>query len=96
MSEATEAAQPETAARGRRQAKVGTVLSNKMDKTVVVAVQSTVVHPLYHRIAKRTSRFAAHDAQNECNVGDEVLIVACRPLSARKRWRVRQILKRAD
>lgn len=84
------------APRGRRQVKVGTVLSNKMDKTVVVAVENTVVHPLYHRYSKRTSRFAAHDPSNECNVGDQVMIVASRPLSKRKRWRVQQILKRAE
>jgi small subunit ribosomal protein S17 len=82
--------------RGRQQVKVGTVLSNKMDKTVVVGVAKTVVHPLYHRYVKRTSKFAAHDEANECNVGDQVMIVSSRPLSKRKRWRVRQILKRAE
>jgi small subunit ribosomal protein S17 len=82
--------------RGRRQFKVGTVTSNKMDKTVVVAVPNTVVHPLYHRYVKRTSRFAAHAEANECNVGDQVEIVSARPLSKRKRWRVSQILKRAE
>ncbi len=84
------------AARGRRQSKVGTVVSNSMDKTVVVAVQSTSVHPLYHRYSKRTSKFAAHDEGNQCNVGDQVQIVSTRPLSKRKRWRVSEILKRAE
>jgi small subunit ribosomal protein S17 len=82
--------------RGRRQSKVGTVVSDKMDKSVVVAVESTAVHPLYQRHSRRTSTFVAHDAQNECKVGDQVLIVGCRPLSRRKRWRVSEILKRAE
>jgi len=93
------AAAPETstaAARGRRQVKVGRVTSNKMDKTVVVAVQNTVTHRLYHRYMKRTSTFAAHDEGNQCQIGDEVEIVSSRPLSRTKRWRVRRILKRAE
>ena len=84
------------ATRGRQQVKVGRVVSNKMDKTVIVAVEITVTHRLYHRYMKRTSRFAAHDEQNQCNVGDEVEIVSSRPLSRTKRWRVRSILKRAE
>ncbi len=86
----------ETRERGRRQTKIGTVVSNKMDKTVVVAVQNTVTHALYHRYMKRTSKFHAHDEGNQCNVGDQVLIVSSRPLSRTKRWRVREILKRAE
>jgi small subunit ribosomal protein S17 len=82
--------------RGRRQVKVGRVTSNKMDKTVVVAVQNTVTHRLYHRYMKRTSTFAAHDEGNQCRIGDEVEIVSSRPLSRTKRWRVRRILKRAE
>jgi small subunit ribosomal protein S17 len=93
MSTAT---QPTAAARGGRQEKIGTVVSNKMDKTVVVAVANTIDHRLYHRSTKRTSKFAAHDPGNECKVGDQVVIVSSRPLSKLKRWRVRQILKRAD
>lgn len=86
-----------TAARsGRQQVKVGRVVSNKMDKTVIVAVQKTVTHRLYHRYIKQTSKFAAHDEENRCNVGDEVEIVSSRPLSKTKRWRVREILKRAE
>jgi len=90
---AIEAATPE---RGRRQTKVGRVVSNKMDKTVVVAVAETVTHRLYHRYMKKTKKFHAHDEENQCNVGDEVEIVSSRPLSKTKRWRVREILKRAQ
>lgn len=81
--------------RGRRQVKVGTVVSNKMDKTVVVRVEKVVNHPLYHRQMKRSSRFAAHDDKNECNIGDVVEIHSSRPLSKRKRWRVTEIVQRA-
>src|SRR5918996_1017773 len=87
---------PSAAERGRQQVKVGRVVSNKMDKTVIVTVENTVTHRLYHRYLKRTSKFAAHDEQNECKVGDEVEIVSSRPLSRTKRWRVRSILKRAQ
>ncbi len=82
--------------RGRRQVKVGTVISAAMDKTVTVAVPRTAEHPLYHRQIRRTSKFAAHDENNECRVGDRVAIVSCRPLSKRKRWRVREIVRRAE
>lgn len=82
--------------RGRRQVKVGTVVSNKMDKTVVVSVRKTVLDPLYHRFVKRTSTFHAHDEANKCGVGDRVEIVATRPLSRLKRWRVASILQRAE
>jgi small subunit ribosomal protein S17 len=82
--------------RGRRQVMVGTVVSSKMEKTVVVAVNRTVVHRLYHRYLRRTSKVTAHDEQNQCRPGDRVLIVASRPLSKSKRWRVREILKRAE
>jgi len=85
-----------TADRGRQQVKVGRVVSNKMDKTVVVTVESTSTHRLYHRYMKRTSKFAAHDEQNQCKIGDEVEIVSSRPLSRTKRWRVRRIIKRAE
>lgn len=78
-----------------RTSKVGTVVSDKMDKTVVVAVKGTYVHPLYHRYVNRTKRFAAHDEANECHVGDKVEIISCRPLSRTKRWRVTEILERA-
>ncbi|MDA8020828.1 MAG: 30S ribosomal protein S17 [Thermoanaerobaculia bacterium] len=81
--------------RGRRQVLTGTVVSDKQDKTVTVAVQTTVLHPLYHRFMKRTSKYAAHDEANECREGDRVVIVQSRPLSKRKRWRVRDIVERA-
>jgi small subunit ribosomal protein S17 len=89
----TEAAAP---AKGRRQVKVGRVVSNKMDKTAVVAVEETVTHRLYHRYLKKTKKFHAHDEENQCNVGDTVEIVSSRPLSKTKRWRVREIVKRAQ
>ena len=88
MSENTE--------RGQRQTLVGRVVSDKMDKTVVVAVERTVMHDLYQRYMRRTSKFHAHDERNECTVGDEVVIVSCRPLSATKRWRVQEIVKRVE
>jgi small subunit ribosomal protein S17 len=87
---------PAQTGRGRRQVLVGEVVSDKMDKTVVVKVEYTLVHPLYHRAMKRTSKFYAHDAGNECRQGDRVQIVASRPLSKQKRWRVREILERAE
>jgi small subunit ribosomal protein S17 len=79
-----------------RQVKVGRVVSNKMDKTVIVTVQSTTTHRLYHRYMKKTSKFAAHDAENRCRIGDLVEIVSSRPMSRTKRWRVREVLKRAE
>jgi small subunit ribosomal protein S17 len=78
----------------RRQMKVGRVVSDKMDKTVIVAVEYTRQHPLYKKAMKRTSRFAAHDENNECNVGDVVRIEETRPLSKTKRWIVREIIQR--
>ena len=84
--------QTATAERGRRQSMVGTVVSNGMDKTVVVAVEREKMHRLYHRSMKRTSKFYAHDERNQCNVGDRVEIVASRPLSRLKRWRVQRVL----
>lgn len=85
-----------TSARGRRQVLVGTVVSNKMERTVVVTVESTIVHELYHRRMKRTSKFYAHDETNACRVGDRVRIEASRPLSRLKRWRVAEVLARAE
>lgn len=86
----------ETSKRGRRQTLVGTVISDKMNRTVVVAVESTIVHGLYHRRQKRTSRFYAHDEANACRVGDRVRIVSSRPLSRLKRWRVAEVLARVE
>jgi len=87
---------PAAPERGRRQAKVGRVVSNKMDKTVVVEVADTFTHRLYHRTMKQTKKLHAHDEENRCNVGDVVEIVSSRPLSKTKRWRVREIVKRAE
>lgn len=82
--------------RGRRQVRVGKVVSAKMDKTVVVAVEKTVMHRLYHRLMKKSSRFLAHDEANDCREGDTVFLVSTRPISRRKRWRVQRVVKRAE
>ena len=79
----------------RRATKLGTVTSNKMTKSVVVRVDRTVAHKQYKRFVKRTSQFLAHDERGECRIGDRVEIVECRPLSARKRWRVRRVVRKA-
>lgn len=79
----------------RRLTKVGRVVSDKMDKTVVVSVDYLRRHPIYHKTIRRTSKFKAHDEQNLCKVGDLVLIEETRPLSKTKRWVVREILERA-
>jgi small subunit ribosomal protein S17 len=78
-----------------RRTKEGVVVSDKMDKTVVVAVERLVRHSLYRRVMRRTRRFKAHDETNECRVGDRVRIVECRPLSREKCWRVVEVLARA-
>ena len=81
--------------RPRRNRKVGIVVSNAMQKSVVVAVSLQVPHPLYKKFLRRTHKFMAHDEENQCHVGDKVEIEETRPLSRRKRWVVRQILSRA-
>ncbi|CAB1129939.1 30S ribosomal protein S17 [Candidatus Hydrogenisulfobacillus filiaventi] len=81
---------------GNRKVRVGRVVSDKMDKTVVVAVESLVAHPLYGKRIRRTKKFKAHDEENRCRVGDKVRIVETRPLSKEKRWRVVEILERAE
>ena len=78
--------------RGLRKTRVGKVVSDKMDKTVVVEVSRTVLHPLYKKYVRRSKRFIAHDEANACRVGDQVRIVESRPLSKRKRWRVQEKL----
>ena len=79
---------------GRRRAtKVGVVVSNRMQKSVVVRVDSTVLHRAYKRHMRRSARFMAHDESNRCGIGDTVEIVECRPMSALKRWRVRRIVR---
>ncbi len=82
--------------KGRRKVRVGLVVSDKMDKTVVVAVVRSYRHPLYGKTIRRTKKYMAHDEQNACRVGDRVEIVETRPLSRHKRWRVRTILERAQ
>ena len=84
-----------TTERRRRQAKVGVVVSNKMQKTVVVEVERLVMHPLYQKYLRRRSRFMAHDEKNSCKVGDRVRIEESRPLSRRKRWALKEVLERA-
>lgn len=79
----------------RRAARVGVVTSNRMDKSVTVRVDRIVLHDLYKRYIRRSAKFMAHDETNRCNVGDTVEIVESRPLSARKRWRVRRVIRTA-
>ncbi len=94
MSE-TNQSEASTSERHARKTAQGYVVSDKMDKTVVVAVEDRVKHPLYGKVLRRTSKLKAHDEQNECGVGDRVLLMETRPLSATKRWRVVEILERA-
>ena len=81
--------------RNLRKTRVGKVVSDKMDKTVVVAIEDNVKHPLYKKIIKNTIRLKAHDENNSCGVGDRVLIMETRPLSKDKRWRVAEIIEKA-
>ena len=81
--------------RNLRKTRVGVVVSDKMDKTVVVAVKDSVQHPLYKKIMKRTVKFKVHDENNECGVGDRVMIMETRPLSKDKRWRLVKIVEKA-
>ena len=78
--------------RGSRKTQVGVVVSDKMDKTVVVRVSHLVKHPVYNKYIKRSAKYKAHDKDNSCKIGDRVLIVETRPLSKDKRWKVRQII----
>ena len=87
MSEAVE--------RNLRKTRIGMVVSDKMDKTVVVAIQDNVKHPKYGKVIKRTVKFKAHDENNECNIGDKVEIMETRPLSKDKRWRLVRIIEKA-
>ena len=82
--------------RAFRKTRVGQVVSDKMDKTIVVAVADSVQHPLYKKIIKRTYKLKAHDENNECGIGDTVKVMECRPLSKDKRWRLVEIIKRAE
>ena len=81
--------------RNLRKTRVGKVVSNKMEKTIVVAVVDNVKHPLYNKIVKRTYKLKAHDENNECNIGDTVKVMETRPLSKDKRWRLVEIVERA-
>ena len=81
--------------RAFRKTRVGTVISDKMDKTIVVAIATNVQHPLYHKIIKRTHKLKAHDEKNEAGIGDTVKVMECRPLSKDKRWRLVEIIEKA-
>ncbi len=88
MSETTE-----TTLKGRQE--IGVVTSDRMDQTVVVTVERSWAHPLYKKVVRSRTKFMAHDAENDCNVGDRVRLAECRPMSARKRWRVVEVIQRA-
>ena len=82
--------------RAFRKTRVGQVVSDKMDKSIVVAIEDSVQHKLYKKIVKRTYKLKAHDENNECGVGDTVKVMECRPLSKDKRWRLVEIIKKAE
>lgn len=86
----------ESKPKGRKTTKVGMVVSDAMDKSVVVKVDNVVMHKLYHRFVQRSKKFMAHDEQNSCKTGDKVQIMECRPLSRHKRWRVVRVIERAS
>jgi small subunit ribosomal protein S17 len=83
------------AERALRKTRIGKVVSDKMDKTIVVAIETSVKHPLYKKIVKRTYKLKAHDENNECTVGDKVKVMETRPLSKDKRWRLVEIVEKA-
>ena len=85
----------QTAERNARKVREGLVVSDKMDKTVVVSVEDRVKHAMYGKVLRRTTKYKAHDENNDCGIGDRVLLMETRPLSATKRWRVVEILERA-
>jgi small subunit ribosomal protein S17 len=95
MSEPQDVATEDELARGYRKVREGLVVSDKMDKTVVVEVEDRVKHPKYGKVIRRTKKYKAHDGENACGVGDRVLLMETRPLSATKRWRVAEILEKA-
>ena len=82
------------AERNMRKVRTGKVTSNKMDKTIVVAIEERVKHPLYNKVVKRTYKLKAHDENNECNIGDTVKVMETRPLSKDKRWRLVEIVEK--
>jgi len=81
--------------RNLRKTRIGKVVSNKMEKTIVVAIEEHVKHPLYKKVVKRTYKLKAHDEKNECNIGDTVKVMETRPLSKEKRWRLVEIVEKA-
>jgi small subunit ribosomal protein S17 len=95
MTESTTGVESEES-RGFRKVREGLVVSDKMNKTVVVAVEDRVQHPLYKKTLRRTNKLKAHDEQNACGVGDRVLLMETRPLSATKRWRVVEVIEKAQ
>ena len=80
---------------GKRRQVIGTVLSNKMDKTIIVTSETLVKHRLYHKFVRKRSKYAAHDETNACQIGDRVLITEAKPLSKTKRWRVARVIEKA-
>jgi small subunit ribosomal protein S17 len=80
--------------RGRRKTRIGKVVSNKMDKSIIVAIERRIIHPIYKKYFKKTTKFMAHDQNNVANIGDIVKIMETRPLSARKRWRLVEIIEK--
>jgi len=86
---------PTTIVRNRRKERIGTVVSNKMQCSIVVSVERKVKHPIYGKFVRKTTKFMAHDQNNECNIGDLVKIMETRPLSKLKRWRLVEILEKA-
>jgi len=86
----------ETKATGGKKVRTGKVVSNKADKTIVVSIESQIAHPLYRKYFKRTKKVMAHDESNQCQIGDTVKVIECRPLSARKRWTLVEIIQRAQ
>ena len=92
---ATEQPKDETVQRGYRKSRIGYVVSDKMEKTVVVEVEDRVKHPLYGKVLRKSSKVKAHDEQNAAGIGDRVLIAETRPMSATKRWRIVEILEKA-
>ncbi len=81
--------------RGQGREEIGVVMSDKMDKTIVVAVERASSHPLYKKVVRVRRKFVAHDEKNDCRAGDRVRIIECRPMSRRKRWRVVEVMERA-
>ncbi len=80
--------------RGRRKTRIGKVVSNKMDKSIIVAIERKIIHPIYKKYFKKTTKFMAHDQNNVANIGDIVKIMETRPLSARKRWRLVEVIEK--